>query len=72
MKTEFTTSELELRSTDEGPRLTGIILQEGRAATGGRAELFTLGALSWDASGDRCQDGTSRRGCVACDSHTTS
>ena len=33
MKTEFTTSELELRSTDEGPRLTGIILQEGRAAT---------------------------------------
>ena len=51
MKTEFTTAELEIRESDKGPRLTGIILQEGRAATGGRAELFLLGALSWDAAG---------------------
>ena len=51
MKAELITAALEIRESDKGPRLTGTILQEGRAATGGRAELFTLGALTWDQSG---------------------
>ena len=40
---------VELRA--EGETLHGIILQEGRAASGGRAEVFTPGSLQWPADG---------------------
>ena len=33
------------------PTLYGTLLQEGRAAAGGRAELFTLGAIEWPGEG---------------------
>ena len=36
-------AELELRQ--EGRELVGVIVQEGRAATGGRAELFSRQTL---------------------------
>ena len=42
-------AELELRQ--EGRELVGVILQEGRAATGGRAELFSNGSVEWPADG---------------------
>ena len=42
-------AELELRQ--EGRELVGVILQEGRAATGGRAEVFTPGSVQWPADG---------------------
>ena len=32
---------VELREADDGPMLRGVVLQEGRAARGGRAEVFT-------------------------------
>ena len=41
----------ELRQTDGGPRLHGVLIQEGRAATGGRAELFAPGSVVWPDSG---------------------
>ena len=31
--------------------MNGVILQEGRAAAGGRAELFVPGSVSWPESG---------------------
>ena len=40
---------VELR--DSGKRLHGVILTEGRAATGGRRELFVLGAARWGQQG---------------------
>lgn len=43
--------EIELREAEGGPRLRGVILQEGRAATGGRAELFTPGSVTWPSNG---------------------
>ena len=51
MRAEVTTAALEIRESDRGPRLSGTILQEGRAATAGRAEVFAPGSLTWDASG---------------------
>ena len=45
------TFEVECRSSADGPMLHGIILQEGRAASGGRAELFAPGALVWPNDG---------------------
>jgi len=42
---------VELRDADDGPHLHGTIIQEGRAARGGRAELFAPGAIVWPASG---------------------
>ena len=32
---------VEVREADDGPKLRGVVLQEGRAAQGGRAELFS-------------------------------
>ena len=42
-------AELELRQ--EGRELVGVIVQEGRAATGGRAELFSPNSVTWPADG---------------------
>ena len=42
-------AELELRQ--EGRELVGVILQEGRAATGGRAEVFAPNSVQWPADG---------------------
>ena len=41
---------VEIRETDEGERLTGVLLQEGRAASV-RPEVFAPGALVWGADG---------------------
>lgn len=41
--------ELEIREK-EGV-LTGVMLQEGRAATGGRREVFAPGSVEWSAEG---------------------
>ena len=45
------TAPVEVRASAEGPRLHGVILTEGRAARGGRAELFAPGAVVWPADG---------------------
>ena len=42
---------IEVRESDEGPRLRGVILPEGRAARAGRNELFVLGSATWGADG---------------------
>ena len=42
---------IELREADDGPKLRGTILQEGRAAQGGRAELFAPGSVRWASDG---------------------
>lgn len=49
--TERLTVPVECRASDTGPRLRGVILTEGRAAAGGRAELFAPGAAVWPAEG---------------------
>ncbi len=36
---------------EEGGELHGVILQEGRAATGGRAEVFAPGSVTWPSDG---------------------
>ena len=47
-----TTCQIELRETEgRKPRLQGVIVQEGRAAAGGRAELFVPGSITWPESG---------------------
>ena len=51
MKTERLSVELETRASESGPMLHATILQEGRAATGIRRELFTPGAVTWPANG---------------------
>lgn len=44
--------QLELRSEAErDPMLRGVLIQEGRASTGGRRELFAPGAIEWPAAG---------------------
>ena len=46
--------EVEVRESDTPgyePMLRGTILQEGRAATGGRREVFTPGSVSWPHDG---------------------
>ena len=42
---------VEVRESEGGPRLHGVILQEGRAAQGGRAELFAPGSVTWPERG---------------------
>ena len=48
---ERLTFTVECRSSEDGPMLRGVILAEGRAARGGRAEVFAPGALLWPDSG---------------------
>ena len=44
---------VEVRAAEDGkpPQLFGVMVQEGRAASGGRAELFTPGSVEWPADG---------------------
>ena len=42
---------VECRASDSGPKLHGVLLTEGRAASGGRAELFTPNSLDWPSEG---------------------
>ncbi|MDE0338421.1 MAG: hypothetical protein OXI80_12180, partial [Caldilineaceae bacterium] len=42
---------VECRAAEDGPMLHGVVLAEGRAATGGRAELFAPGAVTWPPDG---------------------
>ena len=42
---------VECRASASGPTLTGVLLTEGRAARGGRAELFAVGSATWPAEG---------------------
>ena len=42
---------VEVREADDGPKLRGTILQEGRAAQGGRKELFAPGSVVWASDG---------------------
>ena len=42
---------VEIREADKGPTLFGTILQEGRAAQGGRAELFSPFSVVWPSDG---------------------
>lgn len=44
--------EIELRQAERRePELIGTILTEGRAASGGRTELFAPGSVSWPSEG---------------------
>ena len=44
--------EVEIREQDgREPTLYGVMLQEGRAASGGRRELFAPGAIEWPSEG---------------------
>ena len=42
---------VEIREAAEGPELRGVMVQEGRAATGGRRELFAPGSIQWPDAG---------------------
>lgn len=42
---------VELRDAADGPVVGVTLIQEGRAATGGRAEVFAPRALQWPAEG---------------------
>lgn len=50
-KRERITARVECRASDTGPKLHGVILTEGRAAAGGRAEVFAPGSVMWPAEG---------------------
>ena len=41
---------VECRASADGPMLHGVVLQEGRAATGGRAEVFAPLSTDWPAA----------------------
>ena len=51
---------VEVRESDGGPMLRGTVIQEGRAATGGRAELFSPFSVPLAGQRDRHPRGTSR------------
>ena len=51
METVTVPVPIEIRESEHGPMLSGVIIQEGRAATAGRAELFAPGAIVWPANG---------------------
>ena len=48
---EQLTIPVQIRESDEGQILSGVILAEGRAATGGRRELFVPGSVTWPVEG---------------------
>ena len=50
-QTDRLTCAVECRASESGPVLRGVVLAEGRAATGGRAELFTPGSCVWAPDG---------------------
>ena len=41
----------ELRAAEDGEHLHAVLIQEGRAASGGRKELFVPGSVQWPAEG---------------------
>ena len=43
--------EIEIRQAAEGGELHGVMLTEGRAASGGRAEVFAPGSVQWPSEG---------------------
>ena len=49
--TETLHCPVEIREGEKGPVLSGIVLQEGRAAAGGRAESFSPFSVVWPAEG---------------------
>lgn len=51
MTPETLTAEVEVRDADSGPVASVTLIQEGRAATGGRAEVFAPRALQWPSEG---------------------
>ena len=42
---------VEVRTANDGPNLYGVMLTEGRAASGGRRELFAPGSVEWPSAG---------------------
>ena len=44
-------SEVEIREAEGGPRLSGIVVPEGRAAVGGRAEVWAPNSAVWAQDG---------------------
>ena len=42
---------IEIREAKDGPMLRGVVLQEGRAAQGGRAESFSPLSVVWPSDG---------------------
>ena len=42
---------VEVREAKDGPRLHGVLLPEGRAAQGGRAEVFAPLSVVWPSEG---------------------
>ena len=42
---------VEVRAATEGPTLHGVMVTEGRAASGGRREVFAPGAVEWPSEG---------------------
>ena len=51
MKPQSLTCAVECRASNDGPMLHGVVITEGRAARGGRAEVFAPGALTWREDG---------------------
>ncbi|MDE2661246.1 MAG: hypothetical protein OXI45_13660 [Acidobacteriota bacterium] len=51
MDRERLTAEVEIRDADSGPVVGVTLIQEGRAATGGRSEVFAPKALVWPSEG---------------------
>ena len=43
--------EIEIRQAETGPELRGVMLTEGRAASGGRAEVFAPLSVQWPSEG---------------------
>ena len=43
--------EIEIREAAEGGELHGVMLTEGRASSGGRAEVFAPGSVQWPSAG---------------------
>lgn len=41
----------EIRAAEDGEHLHGVMIQEGRAASGGRREVFVPGSVQWAAEG---------------------
>lgn len=44
-------AQVEIREAAEGPTLYGTLITEGRAASGGRAEVFAPGSVEWPTEG---------------------
>ncbi|MCY4572909.1 MAG: HK97 family phage prohead protease [Gemmatimonadetes bacterium] len=51
MRGRLTGAAVEIRAAEDGRHLHGVLIQEGRAASGGRAEVFAPGAVEWPAEG---------------------